>query len=554
MTSLARRLARPEILDLPPVDLSANANAVYAPDAVRLDANENPYPPLVDGSLAEGVNRYPDPQPAALKQTMAALYGVAPTNLVVTRGADDAIDILMRTFCRPGEDAVLLCAPSFTAYEHYARVQGARIEEFVLGPDFAFDADAFVERARAVERLKLAFLCSPNNPTGHVIDPADVLRVAEALAETILILDEAYIEFADVASLAGEAAKRDNLVVLRTLSKAFGLAGARVGCAIGEAELIELIGRALPHYPVSSLAERAALAALSPSRRPIQAERVVRLKAERARMAAALAASPDIERVREGGGNFLFLEVKNPEKLAAELQGLGLRLRFRPHAAPGGVRLSIGTEEENRLALSAFGVDPGDVPGRRAEIVRDTKETRIAVAVALDTPSPRRIDTGIEFFDHMLDQVAAHGGFSLTLACDGDLGIDAHHSLEDCALAFGAALAQALGDKRGIGRFGFALPMDETEAQVLIDLSGRPYSVFEGEFEASHIGQYPTQMTPHIFRSIADTLRAAIHVKVTGENDHHKTEACFKAFGRALRQAIAAGGDGAAPPSTKGVL
>jgi imidazoleglycerol phosphate dehydratase HisB len=116
----------------------------------------------------------------------------------------------------------------------------------------------------------------------------------------------------------------------------------------------------------------------------------------------------------------------------------------------------------------------------------------------------------------------------------------------------GTALGRALGDKRGIGRFGFALPMDETEAQVLIDLSGRPFSRFEGEFEASHIGEYPTEMTPHVFRSLADSLGAAIHVRVHGENDHHKTEACFKAFGRALRQAVRREGD--ALPSTKGVL
>jgi histidinol-phosphate aminotransferase/imidazoleglycerol-phosphate dehydratase/histidinol-phosphatase len=150
--------------------------------------------------------------------------------------------------------------------------------------------------------------------------------------------------------------------------------------------------------------------------------------------------------------------------------------------------------------------------------------------------------------------VAAHGGFSLLLECRGDHEVDAHHSLEDCAIAVGQALGKALDDRRGIGRFGFSLPMDEAEAHVLIDLSGRPFSRFEGAFEASHIGAYPTQMTGHIFRSFADSLGAAIHVRVEGENDHHKTEACFKAFGRALRQAVAREGDRAAVPSTKGVL
>jgi histidinol-phosphate aminotransferase/imidazoleglycerol-phosphate dehydratase/histidinol-phosphatase len=218
------------------------------------------------------------------------------------------------------------------------------------------------------------------------------------------------------------------------------------------------------------------------------------------------------------------------------------------------VRLTIGTRVENDIALTAFGLTPVGEPPRRAEIVRDTRETQIAVAIDLDRAEPRRIDTGVPFYDHMLDQIAAHAGFSLTLACDGDLDIDGHHSIEDCALALGTALSQALGERRGIGRFGFALPMDEAEAQVLIDLSGRPFSRFEGSFVASHIGAYPTEMTPHVFRSLADSLGAAIHVKVEGDNDHHKVEACFKAFGRALRQAVRREGPSDAMPSTKGIL
>jgi histidinol-phosphate aminotransferase/imidazoleglycerol-phosphate dehydratase/histidinol-phosphatase len=296
------------------------------------------------------------------------------------------------------------------------------------------------------------------------------------------------------------------------------------------------------------------MAALAPSRRAVHEQRIARIKAERERLAPLLAQSPIVKSVRSGGGNFLFLEVENPDALADRLRSLGIRVRFRPNAAPGGLRLSIGTEAENEAALAAFGLTSEAVPGRRAEMVRDTNETRIAVAVDLDRAAPRRINTGVPFYDHMLDQVAAHGGFSLILACDGDLEIDAHHSVEDCAIAFGTALSRALGDRRGIGRFGFALPMDEAEAQVLIDLSGRPYSRFDGAFQASHIGAYPTELTAHVFRSLADALGAAIHVKVNGENDHHKTEACFKAFGRALRQAVRREGSADELPSTKGVL
>jgi histidinol-phosphate aminotransferase/imidazoleglycerol-phosphate dehydratase/histidinol-phosphatase len=313
-----------------------------------------------------------------------------------------------------------------------------------------------------------------------------------------------------------------------------------------------MAARALPPYPLPSLSIEAAVQALSPALRPVHADRIRRIKQERARIASALSASPNVKNIREGGGNFLFLEVDAPEALADHLRAAGIRVRFRPHVSPGALRLSVGTEEENELALAAFGVPSAGKGQRRGEILRATKETSIAVSVNLDQPAPRTIRTGIGFFDHMLDQVAAHAGFSLILSCEGDLHIDPHHSIEDCAIALGEALNTALGDRDGIGRFGFTLPMDEAEAHVSIDLSGRPYSVFEGSFADGRIGDYPTEMTAHIFRSLADTLRAAIHVRVTGENDHHKTEACFKALGRALRQALARETSGI--PSTKGLL
>ncbi|HEX8839915.1 MAG TPA: histidinol-phosphate transaminase [Sphingomicrobium sp.] len=554
MSSLAARLARPEVLELAAFDIAANANAQFGPDAIKLDANENPFGPLADGPLAANVNRYPEPQPARLLSAMAALYGVATDELVITRGADDAIDVLVRAFCRPGVDAIAISSPTFTAYEHFARLQGAKVVDVPLTSEFDFHADRFIEGVRRGEGVKLAFICSPNNPTGNEVDTAAVLRVAEALPDTIIVLDEAYLDFSSTPSLVGEATAYANLVVLKTLSKAFGLAGARIGAAIGNRDLIAIARRVLPPYPLPSLSIEAALAALAPSRRAVHEDRIARIKAERERLAPLLESSPSVRSVRSGGGNFLFLEVDEPEELAAKLRRLGIRVRFRPNAAPGGVRLTIGTEAENEAALAAFGVAAGVKPSRRADVVRDTKETSIAVSVDLDRTSPRQVQTGIPFYDHMLDQVAAHAGFSLLLNCQGDLEIDAHHSVEDCAIALGSALSQALGQRRGIGRFGFALPMDEAEAQVLIDLSGRPFVRFDGDFSSSHIGAYPTEMTAHVFRSLADSLGAAIHVRVEGENDHHKTEACFKAFGRALRQAVRPEGDPEALPSTKGVL
>ena len=552
MTTLPQRLARPEILALEPFDIAAQANWAFGSEAIKLDANENPFAPLVDGPLAMRVNRYPEPQPMRLKLALAALYGVDAENLVVTRGADDAIEILIRAYCRPQEDAVAICTPSFSAYGHFVKLQGARLMEVPLNAEFDFDAEAFIAAVKGEPNLKLTFICTPNNPTGNEVDPALILRVADALPGTIVVADEAYLDFSRTPSLSVEATRRPNLVVLKTLSKAFGLAGARVGCAIGEPELIAVAARALPPYPLPSLSIEAAMAALSPSRRAVQEERVARIKAERDRLVPLLEQSPIVKSVRNGGGNFLFLQVDGAEELANRLRALGIRVRFRPNAAPGGLRLTVGTEAENAAALAALGVPVESTAARLAEITRDTKETQIAAAVDLDRASPRKIATGVPFYDHMLDQVAAHGGFSLVLSCDGDVEIDPHHSIEDCAIALGTALARALGEKRGIRRFGFALPMDEAEAQVLIDLSGRPYCRFEGDFASASIGDYPTQMTAHVFRSLADSMGAAIHVKVEGENDHHKTEACFKAFGRALRDAIRLEGD--ALPSTKGVL
>jgi imidazoleglycerol-phosphate dehydratase/histidinol-phosphatase len=189
---------------------------------------------------------------------------------------------------------------------------------------------------------------------------------------------------------------------------------------------------------------------------------------------------------------------------------------------------------------------------RTATVLRRTKETDIRVRVNLDATAPVAIATGIGFYDHMLEQVARHGGFALELTCTGDLEIDEHHTVEDCALALGQALRQALGDKLGIARFGFVLPMDEAQAQVAIDLSGRSYAVFEGKFGRENVGGLPTELVPHFFRSLADSLLAAVHVKVQGENSHHMVEACFKATGRALRQAVRI--EGTELPSSKGVL
>ena len=213
-----------------------------------------------------------------------------------------------------------------------------------------------------------------------------------------------------------------------------------------------------------------------------------------------------------------------------------------------------------QLATAQFGGDwdwagiahaLADAP-RQAVVVRNTKETKIRVEVDLDRVAEPQVATGLAFFDHMLEQIGKHGGFCLRIQCDGDLHIDEHHTVEDTALALGQALRDALGNKRGIGRYGFTLPMDECLASAALDFSGRPYLVFEGVFRRERVGDLPTELVPHFFRSLCDAAGLNLHLKVQGDNDHHQVEACFKALARALRQAIRR--EGAELPSTKGML
>lgn len=213
-----------------------------------------------------------------------------------------------------------------------------------------------------------------------------------------------------------------------------------------------------------------------------------------------------------------------------------------------------------QLRTEAFGGEwdwPGiahalvDAP-RQACVERNTNETRIRVAIDLDRTADPVVHTGLPFFDHMLEQLGKHGGFALEVRADGDLHIDEHHTVEDTGLALGQALREALGDKRGIGRYGFTLPMDETLASAALDFGGRPYFVFEGAFRRERVGDLPTELVPHFFRSLCDAAALNLHLRVQGENDHHQVEACFKAVARALRQAVAR--EGRELPSTKGRL
>jgi imidazoleglycerol phosphate dehydratase HisB len=393
-----------------------------------------------------------------------------------------------------------------------------------------------------------------------------------------LDLEVEHIEFAldlvDPAKLTGSVGR----AYIFSLDYLFGLAGAPCAGIISDRRVIERLSlgrdwKALP-TPTVRLAE----AALDPSRIPAIGARAQLVRSEARRLTAALPGA----RVE---GRCLVI----PDASLALFERYGVEASWDNATT---ARVQIGPPEQNDLVLAAMGVAVAPrPPARRAEVVRDTKETRIVCSVDLDARAPVRISTGVGFYDHMLEQVARHGGFSLILSCAGDLHIEAHHTIEDCALALGDALRQGLGDRAGVARFGFdgpgpstigrvdgpsspagkspstasgdppspageeirfVAPLDEAVASVVLDLSGRPLCKFSGIFARPMIGAFPTEMTPHVFRSIADALRATIHVSVTGEDDHHKIEACFKAFGRALRMAIAREGGGI--PSTKGVL
>ncbi|RTL00459.1 MAG: imidazoleglycerol-phosphate dehydratase HisB [Proteobacteria bacterium] len=228
-------------------------------------------------------------------------------------------------------------------------------------------------------------------------------------------------------------------------------------------------------------------------------------------------------------------------------------VRNRHRDIPNTLRLTIGSPVENDLLLAALGaLETINKPQRVATVIRNTNETKILVEVNLDKTAPINIHTGIGFFDHMLDQLAKHGGFSLNLQADGDIHIDYHHTVEDVAIALGQALRQALGDKRGINRYGFTVPMDETLASCALDLSGRGVLQFEADYPTTLIGDFPVEMVEHFFYSLSDSLQAAIHLSAHGDNAHHMVEGLFKACAKALNQAIKQTSDSL--PSTKGML
>ncbi len=472
-----------------------------------------PFSPLVSGG--EGLDRYPA-RPAALAARMAEVYGVAPDQVLPVRGVTHGLELAFRLAARAGQS-----------------VEAPQAEPFQTLADL---------HARP----------GPQARPGVVIvralgSPEAVAEMAARVAPALLVVDEGLAEFADTPSAVTVVGDQPNLVVLRSLSLAYGLAGARVGAALAQTATLQRLAAVLEPYALPEVCVRLALQALDPSRLIETRERIAATVRERARIAKALGREMPVE---PGVGPVLMVRPTDPDAVRTALARFGIAADLSGER----LRLPISARPDiNDRLLAALDLAPAQIrPNRTGQAVRDTKETRIVCAVDLDATGPVSITTGVGFFDHMLEQVAAHGGFSLRLACKGDLHTDPHHTIEDSAIALGQALKQALGERRGIARYGFVLPMDEANATVSIDLSGRPYPVFEGTFATPFIGDYRTDLTAHVFRSLAEHLGAAIHVSVTGDDDHHKTEAVYKAFGRALRQAIRIEGDSV--PSTKGVL
>lgn len=326
--------------------------------SVWLNANESPWPSPADGGL--GLNRYPDPQPAALRAGLAALYAVDEERVLISRGSDEAIDLLVRALCRAGRDAVVLAPPTFGMYAVCARLQDARRIEVPLidaADGWTLDIDAVIASARD-GGARIVFLCSPNNPTGEVVPREAIERAAVALADqAVVVVDEAYAEFATQASAATLLPRHPNLAVLRTLSKAHALAGARIGALLADPALVRVLRNVAAPYPLPSPSVRAALAALQPA---VQAEtraRTAEVVAERERVFAALSALPGVRRCYPSQGNFLLVRFDDAETVFRRLLAAGVVVRdMRGHPRlDDALRISIGAAQDNDALLAALG-------------------------------------------------------------------------------------------------------------------------------------------------------------------------------------------------------
>lgn len=350
------------VLDIVRADLRAFAGYSSARSAtvtgdVWLNANESPWASPGDASGTS--RRYPDPQPQALRERLAALYGCEAAQLLIGRGSDEAIDLLVRALCEPGRDAVVATPPVFGMYAVCACLQSALLVDVPLVDGEAGFAPDFAAIGKAVldNRAKLVFLCSPSNPTGAAIGLADIEALARKLeGRALVVVDEAYGEFSDVPSAVSLIGKLPNIAVLRTLSKAHALAAARIGTLVAAPELIAVLRRCQAPYPIPTPCAELALAGLSDAALAQTRERVEVVKSERARLFAALQATPGVRRVYPSQGNYLLARFDDPEAAFRSLLAAGVVVRDQ-RATPqlgDALRISIGSPEQNDRVIAAL--------------------------------------------------------------------------------------------------------------------------------------------------------------------------------------------------------
>ena len=393
------------------------------------------------------------------------------------------------------------------------------------------------------ERPALIFLAYPNNPTGNLFAAAGIEAILRA-APGLVVVDEAYHAFAD-ASFLPRLAEFPNLVVLRTVSK-IGMAGLRLGYAVAAPEWTTELNKVRQPYNLNALTQ--AVAPLLLAEDALLAEQAARIKAERSRLHAALCDAagrgrlPDADQFRAGARSRCAALVRT----ACGKAGILVKNLHGWHplarALPAHHRRHAGRERRADRGAESPSIGPAACPKpRRAKVERNTNETRIAVEVNLDGDGRAELATGVPFLDHMLDQVARHGMIDLVVRAKGDLHIDAHHTVEDIGITLGQAVAKALGDKKGLTRYGHAyVPLDEALSRVVIDLSGRPGLEFHVPFTRAMIGAFDVDLAHEFFQGFVNHALVTLHVdNLRGQNAHHQAETVFKAFARALRMAVA---------------
>jgi histidinol-phosphate aminotransferase len=336
--------ARPDILALQPYQ-----HAAWEPSLERMHANEMPWRADGDETTA-GLNRYPEPQPVELVNHLADLYGVQPDQVLVGRGSDEGIDLLVRTFCRAGEDSVVICPPTFGMYKVSARIQRAGVIEVPLVKEQGFALDAAAVLRACNDSVKLVFACTPNNPTGNALDRNTIEELCNALADrAVVVVDEAYIEFAELPSLSSVLDRYPNMVILRTLSKAYAMAGTRCGAVLGHPEIIDVLARVITPYALPTQTIESVLKLTDAVHVRQAGERIARIKAERTRLAEQLTRLPLIRKVWSSAANFLLVDCVDADRVLRSAVGVGLIIRD-PRSQLGlatCLRISVGSAEQN---------------------------------------------------------------------------------------------------------------------------------------------------------------------------------------------------------------